>query len=69
MQERGNSRQEKPSDCDVSLTRVTEGSGVERASGGAYMAQWVKCPTLDFGLGCDLTVCGFEPHIGLCVKP
>ena len=30
------------------------------------MAQWVKHPTLDFGSGHDLTVCRFEPHIGVC---
>ena len=30
------------------------------------MAQLVKCPTLDFDSGCDLTVSEFEPHVGLC---
>ena len=30
------------------------------------MAQLVKRLTLDFSLGHDLTVCGFEPHIWLC---
>ena len=30
------------------------------------MAQSVKCPTLDFSSGHDLTVCEFEPHMGLC---
>ena len=30
------------------------------------MAQPVKCPTLDFGLGHDLTVGELEPLIGLC---
>ena len=30
------------------------------------MAQSVKCPTLGFGLGHDLTVCEFETHIGFC---
>ena len=29
------------------------------------MAQSVKHPTLDFGSGHDLSVCGFKPHIGL----
>ena len=33
----------------------------------AWMAQWVKCPTLDFGSGHDGSVCGIEPHIGLSV--
>ena len=31
------------------------------------MAQSVKCPTVDFGSGHDLTVCGTEYHVGLCV--
>ena len=35
-------------------------------SWGTWGAQWVKCLTLGFSPGCDLTVCGFEPHIGLC---
>ena len=30
------------------------------------MAHSVRCPTLDLGSGHDLTVCGTEPHIGLC---
>ena len=31
------------------------------------MAQSVECPTLDFGLGLDITVFhGMEPHVGLC---
>ena len=30
------------------------------------MAQTVKHPALDFGSGHDLTVCEFEPHVGLC---
>ena len=30
------------------------------------MAQWVKCPTLDFSSGHDLTVCEFDPRIRLC---
>ena len=30
------------------------------------MAQVVKHPTLDFGSGHDLAVCGFKPQIGLC---
>ena len=29
------------------------------------MAQSVKHPTLGFGSGHDLTVCGFKPHVGL----
>ena len=34
--------------------------------GWRQMAQSVKCLTLDFGSGYDLTVCEFEPHMGLC---
>ena len=33
---------------------------------GAGVAQLVKCLTLDFSSGHDLTVCEMEPHIGLC---
>ena len=33
--------------------------------GGAWVAQSVKCPTLDFGSGHDLMVDGIEPRIGL----
>ena len=33
---------------------------------GTWVAQSVKHPTLGLGLGQDLTVCEFEPHIGLC---
>ena len=33
---------------------------------GAWVAQSVKGPTLDFGSGHDLTVCGFDPCIRLC---
>ena len=29
-------------------------------------AQSVKCPTLDFSSGHDLTVCEIEPCVGLC---
>ena len=34
--------------------------------GGSWVAQWVKCSTLDFGLGHDLMVPEFRPGIGLC---
>ena len=33
---------------------------------GTWVALSVKCPALDFSSGHDLTVCGFEPRIGLC---
>ena len=31
------------------------------ASGGTWVAQWVKHPTLDFSSGHDLPVCEIEP--------
>ena len=34
---------------------------------GAWVAQSVKRPTLDFSSGHDLTVRGIEPNVGLCV--
>ena len=33
---------------------------------GAWVAQSVKCLTLGFSSGHDLTLCEFKPHIGLC---
>ena len=33
---------------------------------GAWVAQLVKRPTLDFGSGQDLTVPEIEPCVGLC---
>ena len=33
---------------------------------GAWLAQFVEHPTLDFGSGHDLVVREFEPHLGLC---
>ena len=33
---------------------------------GAWVAQSVKCPALDFRSGHDPTVRGFKPHIRLC---
>ena len=33
---------------------------------GTWVAQSVGCPTLDFGSGHDLTVRGFELHVGPC---
>ena len=33
---------------------------------GTWVAQLVKCPTLDVGSGHDLTVHEFNPHIGPC---
>ena len=37
---------------------------LRKTSWGALVAQSVKSQTLDFGSGHNLTVCGFEPHIG-----
>ena len=36
------------------------------SSGGTWVAQSVKRPTLDFSSGHDLTVRGFEPCLRLC---
>ena len=50
-----------------SLDNATSGFGGEKAvSRGAWVAQLVKHSTLDSGSGHDLTVCGLEPHVGLC---
>ena len=38
----------------------------EREDRGAWGAPLVTCLTLDFGLGHDLTVHEFKPHIRLC---
>ena len=35
---------------------------------GTWVAQWVKHLTLDFSLGHDLRVRGFEPRVELCVN-
>ena len=34
---------------------------------GTWAAQSVELPTLDFGSDHDLTVCGVEPWLGLCI--
>ena len=39
---------------------------LKECSRGTCVAQSVKCPTLGFSSGHDLTVCGFEPCNGLC---
>lgn len=33
---------------------------------GAWMAQWVRCCTLDFSSGLDLTNHETKPRVGLC---
>ena len=43
-----------------------EGGFEKNAPRGAWVAQSVKHPTLGFGSIRDLTVCEFEPCIGLC---
>ena len=60
----------------VSATQYSDAPGRWRAaclpqlknllSRGTWMAQLVKCLTLDFSSGHDLMVHEFEPHIGLC---
>ena len=37
-----------------------------RGAGGTWVAQFIRRPALDFGSSHDLTVRGFEPHVGLC---
>ena len=43
----------------------TLGASNDRNSWGARVAQSVKRPALDFSSGHVLTVCGFEPYVGL----
>ena len=51
----------------VSLPAHLSISGLEKAVvWGAWVAQSVKPPPLDFSSGHDLTVREFESHIGLC---
>ena len=38
----------------------------EVSARGAWGAQSVECPTLDFSSGHDLTACGFETCVRLC---
>ena len=46
---------------------MTLGRGRGEVVGGdAWVVQSVKRLTLDFGSGHDLSVCEFEPCIGLC---
>ena len=46
--------------------RTAQAAKLRMVCGGAWLPQQVELPSLDFGSGHDLTVCGFEPHIGLC---
>ena len=54
----------------VSISSLSSGDGnpyeIEKGR-GTWMAQLVKCLTLDFGSSHDLTVCDIEPRVGLCV--
>ena len=43
-----------------------EGRSERRKSQGTWVAHSVKCPTLDFGSGHDLTVREIEPRVWLC---
>ena len=38
----------------------------KKISQGTWVAQSGKCPTLDFGSGHDLMVCGIVSCVGLC---
>ena len=40
--------------------------GLSVKEGPVGLSQLSVCLTLDFGLGHDLSVCGFEPRVGLC---
>ena len=48
------------------LLQQTENINKETNYRDAWVAQSVKHPTLGFSSGHDLTVCGFELHVGLC---
>ena len=52
------------SECD--LLEKTKPLGEKEPGWGAWVAQSVKYPTLDFGSGHDLTVHETEPCIRLC---
>ena len=63
-----NSKEQRGSQCGESTTREGKvvGDDKEESDRAAWVAQLVKCLTLDFGSGHDdLTVFEFEPHIGV----
>ena len=49
-------------------TRTYKSKNKSRTAQDTWMAQSVKRPTLGFSSGHDLTVCEFEPLIGLCAN-
>ena len=51
------------SECD--LLEKTKPLGEKEPGWGAWVAQSVKHPTLDFGSGHDLIVCEIDLHVGL----
>ena len=50
----------------VNLGRIIKMRLLEIDFWGTQVTQSVKCPTLDFSSGHDVTVHGFEPHVRLC---
>ena len=55
--------------CSIILVKASKTSFpqlINQPLQGTWMAQLVKCLTLDFSSGHDLMVHEFEPHIGLC---
>lgn len=51
----------------IPRTKCSSHSGIKKCCfQGAWVTQSVKCLTLDFGSGHDLTADEIEPHIGLC---
>ena len=47
------------------VATTLDSADIEQFYQGAWVAQLVKHPTLDFGSGHDLMVHKFEPHTGL----
>ena len=45
---------------------LTSVSSFENGDRGVLVARSIRCPTLDFGSGHDLTACEIEPQVGLC---
>ena len=50
------------------LTKKNQIQNRNRPTGGTWVAQSVKRPTLDLGSGHDLTVHGFKPRVRLCAE-
>ena len=64
---RPGSRGQEPSNLGCGGGRKgQEDAGIEKSCRwGAWVAQLVEHPTLEFSSGHNLTVCGFKPRIGL----